>query len=534
MRCDGCGHDNQPGAKFCSECGAALQRACTACAATLSPTAKFCDQCGQRVDGVPATADAPAAPAGGAVRKQVTAVFADLVGSTGFGERLDPEAVRAALAPYFELLQSTIDDHDGTVVKFTGDGMLALFGVPDIAEDDALRAVASGLELQRRFRAFADTVLDCHGVELGLRVGINSGELVIADGDADMVGDVLNTAARLESACDPGSVLVGEDTWRLTRSVVEYEVLGEVHVKGKAEPLATFRVLDDERTIADDIPFVGRGVELEQLLSAFGDARDSPMAQLVTVIGAPGVGKTRLAAELRGAVDARSFDLRFERRGSTTFTPIAQLLRDVTDGTIDGVTRLFTGHPDAGRVVPILGSFVGHGDVRSTEESFWAVRRLLEHLAASEPLIVVVDDIQWAEPLFWDLLDHLVEWATAPVLIIALARPELRDLRPELTQPGRRVTSRRPASWRPDCWTPTTCPTSSWNGSPHPPRATHCSCANSSRCSSTTAPWPATVTAGPSPSTPTRSRSHPPSCRCSPPASNDSPTTNAKSSNSHR
>ena len=471
MGCGSCGHDNEANAKFCGECGAALMARCGSCQAEQPPGAKFCNQCGSPIGAT--SAPEPAvdrrAPASNAVRKNVTALFGDLVGSTAFGERVDPEAARSALAPYFEILRSTIEDHAGTVVKFTGDGVMAIFGLPEVAEDDALRAVAAGLELQRRFRAFADSVRDQHGVELGLRVGINTGELVTGDGDADLVGDVLNTAARLEAACQPGRVMVGEDTWRLTRSAVSYEVLGEVRVKGKSDALATFQVVDDDRgAVEDTTPFVGRRDELHALRSAFDDTRSSATAKLVTVIGAPGVGKTRLAAELRAGVDARSFDLRFERRGSTTFTPIVELLRDLTgSGSAEDVALLVAEHAEAARLSGVLASFLGHGEVRSTEESFWAVRRLLEHLAATEPLVVVVDDIQWAEPLFWDLLDHLVEWTEAPVLLVALARPELRELRPELAQTGRRASLRRcrwkasmptpPANSPLGCSTPTSC-----------------------------------------------------------------------------
>jgi class 3 adenylate cyclase/ketosteroid isomerase-like protein/tetratricopeptide (TPR) repeat protein len=373
----------------------------------------------------------------------VTAVFADLVGSTAFAERLDPEAVRAGLAPYFGLLQSTIDGHAGTVVKFLGDGMFALFGVPEVAEDDALRAVTAAVELQRRFRSFADEIRDRHGVELGLRVGVNTGELVIGVDDVDLVGDVLNTASRLEAACEPGHVLVGEDTWRVTRSSVNYQALGDVSVKGKAEQVATFQVVHESTGVTDELtPFVGRTSELHSLRSVFDDTVASSVARLATVIGDPGVGKTRLARELRAGSDARCFDLRLERRGSTTFAPIADLLREVTESaTLDDVNRLVDGHAEAHRLGPVLASFLGHGEPRTTEESFWAVRRLLELLASDGPVIVVVDDIQWAEPLFWDLLDHLVEWTDAPVLLIALARPELRELRPELAQPGRRVSA---------------------------------------------------------------------------------------------
>jgi class 3 adenylate cyclase/tetratricopeptide (TPR) repeat protein len=445
MICGTCRHDNQPNAKFCSECGTPLARRCPACDTEQAPAAKFCDECG-----TPLTATPPPAPASAsspsASRKLVTALFADLVGSTSFAERVDPEAVRSSLAPYFALLQSTIDDHAGSVIKFLGDGMLALFGVPEVAEDDALRAVAAGVELQRRFRSFADEIRERHGVELDLRVGINTGELVIGGDDVDLVGDVLNTASRLEAACEPGRVLVGEDTWRLTRSNVAYEVLDEVRVKGKAGAVATFQVVEhDDGAVgpSDDVAvFVGRSEELDVLGGVFADAVATSSARLATVIGSPGVGKTRLARELRLGTETRSFDVRLERRGSTTFTPIADLLRAAAgSGSLDDVERLLVDHPERDRLAPVLASFLGHGDARSTEESFWAVRRLLELLAADGPLIVVVDDIQWAEPLFWDLLDHLVEWTAAPVLLLALARPELRELRPELTQPGRRVAA---------------------------------------------------------------------------------------------
>ena len=443
MTCGTCRHDNELNAKFCSECGAALALCCSECGAEQLAGSKFCNQCGSSLTGTTAAPPPPTAslPADSAVRKQVTALFADLVGATSFGERVDPEAARAALSSYFEILRSAIEDHAGTVVKFTGDGVMAMFGVPEVAEDDALRAVAAGRELQQRFLAFAERVREQHGVELGLRVGINTGELVIGDDDADMVGDVLNTAARLEAVCSAGQVLVGEDTWRLTRSVVAYEVLGEVRVKGKGDALATFQVSSvDLQRPEESTPFVGRTDELTLLIEAFDDAVSSSAARLVTVIGAPGVGKTRLAAEMRAAADVRSFDLRFERRGSTTFTPIVELLRDLTgSANADDIVRLVGGHAESDRLAAVLSTFVGHGEARSTEESFWAVRRLLEHVAADGPIVVVVDDIQWAEPLFWDLLDHLVEWTAAPVMLVALARPELRELRPELTQIGRRV-----------------------------------------------------------------------------------------------
>jgi class 3 adenylate cyclase len=278
-------------------------------------------------------------------------LFADLVGSTAFGEQVDPEAARAALAPYFDMLRTTIEDHAGSIAKFTGDGALALFGVPEVAEDDALRAVNAGVELQQRFRSFAESVRERHGVDVGLRVGVNSGELVIADDDADLVGDVLNTAARLEAECTPGSVLVGEDTWRLTRSTVTYDVLGDVRVKGKADPVATFQVVDATRARSDDAEvFVGRELELQTLVGALDNARDLGVARLVSVIGAPGVGKTRLAAELLDTTDAVPFNLRLERRGTCPVRIAARRtigVRVASDARHGGVTWFESGNRPA-------------------------------------------------------------------------------------------------------------------------------------------------------------------------------------------
>jgi class 3 adenylate cyclase/tetratricopeptide (TPR) repeat protein len=385
-------------------------------------------------------APARAASTTSAVRKQVTALFADLAGSTAFVERLDGETVRAAMLPYFELLRSSVEEHAGTVAKFTGDGVLALFGVPAVAEDDALRAIAAGLDLQRRFQAFAAQIHDRHGVELGLRIGVNTGELVVGEADVEYVGDVLNTAARLEAVCPPGSVLVGEDTWRLTRTTVAYEVLGAVRVKGKADEIATFRVVEGSTIRERPTPFVGRLEELDTLQSAFAEAVAHSAARLATVIGVPGVGKSRLAQELRSRTTARSFELRFDRRDSTAFTATVELVRQLSGSSEpDDIGRLAVGHPEAARLGPALASLLGHGEPRTTEESFWAVRRLLELVAADGPVIVVLDDVHWAPTSFWDLLDHLVAWTAAPVLLVALGRPELRELRPELTQTGRRV-----------------------------------------------------------------------------------------------
>ncbi|MDW3219476.1 MAG: adenylate/guanylate cyclase domain-containing protein [Acidimicrobiales bacterium] len=446
MNCTSCGEENRPNAKFCGECGTPITRACATCGHNLHPTAKFCDECGSATT---AAAEGPPPSEDRAVRRTVTIVFADLVGSTAFGERVDAETARREMGAYHELARDVIESHDGEVIKFQGDGVMAGFGVHDVSEDDADRAVRAGLELQRRFAAVIDGIRDRHSVEVGLRVGVNTGEVVIAEDDADMVGDPINTAARIEAQCTPGRVLVGEQTWRLTRSTVDYEVLGEVEVKGKAEPIATFQVLaavEDEEVAT---PFVGREAELAALTAALENTIAEGAPQLVTVIGSPGVGKTRLAAELaRRASEVTSFDLRVDRAGAATFDPVADLLRAVSElpaglsnEAISEHLRAFVGEvDDADRLVPLLAGFVGAAPMRSTEESFWAARRLVELVVATRPAVIVVDDIQWAEPLFLDLLEHLVEWTEGAAFVVALARPEIRDIRPAFAEVGRRVT----------------------------------------------------------------------------------------------
>src|SRR6476620_4987940 len=264
--CGQCATGNRAGARICRACGSALARRCASCAAELAADARFCDECGTPVDATATPVAVPTAPAAVAVRKTVTVLFADLGGSTGFGERTDPEVSRQVLARYHALLQDAIDAHAGTLAKFMGDGMMATFGIPEVAEDDAERAVRAGIEIQDRFARFADDVESTFGELLTARVGVNTGEVVIGAADADLVGDALNVAARLEKACRPGHVLVGDETWRLTRGVLAYESLGEVTVAGRAQPVGTYEVATSERAAETVAPFVGRDAELARLV----------------------------------------------------------------------------------------------------------------------------------------------------------------------------------------------------------------------------------------------------------------------------
>ena len=449
LECTSCGRENRDDARFCAGCGTALSRSCAACDRELAPDAAFCDGCGTPVE---SGADGERA----AVRKTVTALFCDLAGSTSFGERVDAESTREAMSRYHAMAQAVIEQHDGTLAKFIGDGVMALFGVPEVGPDDAERAVRAGLALQAGFGDIRAHVAERYGVELELRVGINTGEVVIADDDADIVGDAVNTAARLEAACDPGKVLVGESTFRLTRGAADFVERGAIQAKGKDEPVAAFEVvgahaaLDEAEELAT--PFVGRDDELHRLRLVLEDTILERRAALVSVIGSPGVGKTRLAREMRAAVEGgtRAFELRCERSGTATFAPIAELLRvvaGITDAhAVDEMTArvraVVAGLEDADRVGELLCGFVGAGPMRSTEEMFLAVRRLFEALGREQPIVLVVDDIQWAEPLFLDLLEHLAEWVqSVPLLVVCLARPEIREVRPVLTEQGRRVAA---------------------------------------------------------------------------------------------
>lgn len=466
MNCSNCGHANRREARFCEQCGHPAVATCEGCGTELGPTAKFCDQCGTPVDPSPATPD----PAGGvdAVRKTVTVLFCDVVGSTAFAEQVDAETARDTMARYHAMARSVIEANGGSVAKYIGDGVMAIWGTPEISPDDAERAVAAGLDLQAGFESIGTTTLDRYGIELGLRVGVNTGEVVIADEDADIVGDALNTAARLEAACSPGQVVVGESTWRLTRASVDYTLLPAVAMKGKAEPVAMFLAAGRGRPQSEPAsapPFVGRAAELASLRTEFEAALADRSVRLTTVIGAPGVGKTRLAAELLASLrssgpELTALEMRCEEVSRSAFGPIRDLLLAAItdpDQTGDGaIGEIETGGPDAilaaidrvidpstpdrNRLVDLLGGVVGVGPARSTEESFFAVRRFLEQLGARRPVVIVVDDIQWAEPLLFDLLEHVAEWGSGgAVLVVGLARPELRTIRPTLTEAGRRV-----------------------------------------------------------------------------------------------
>jgi predicted ATPase len=333
---------------------------------------------------------------------------------------------------------------------------VVVFGVPVVAEDDAERAVRCGHAMVAELAALDDELDRGWGVRLRMRVGVNTGELVIS-GEGELVGDAMNTAARFEQAAAPGEVLVGEQTWRLTRHTMRLAPVPPLVLKGKSEPVRAWRLVatdppPEEPPARAEAPLVGRSGELDRLSAVPDEACAVRGARLVTVIGSPGMGKTRLVEEFALAVRDRAAVVRgrCEPSGAgVTFGPVAELLRDAADiGETDPpdtvrakLDALVAGEPDAERIADRAGSLLGVADPASVQETFWGVRRALEALARRRPLVVLLEDLHWGQPLLLDLVQHLAEWVRdAPMLLLVLSRPELRETREALTVPGRPVS----------------------------------------------------------------------------------------------
>ena len=423
--CAACHTVNAADARFCEECGSVLERHCLACGTKAGATARFCRSCGNPLGD--STRDAGEA----ATRRIVTVLFADLVGSTEFEERVDPETAREVIGDYHGLLRSVATRHRAGVVKYIGDGFMAVWGVHRTQFGDAGDAVEAAVELQRRFVELAEQVSQSHGTTLALRVAVNTGEVVVGAQDADLVGDALNVASRLESACPPGEVVVGEETWRATRQRHRYESLGPLQVKGHAAAVSAYRWEGLQSESADSVGFVGRSEELRRLDAAVDEAVARNVARLVTVIGDPGVGKSRLAAEFVARRGIPVIHVCCDTEDSMALAPVIEMLR-ARDLDADIPATV----PERERILGGLRKLI-NGVTASVEETFWALRRFIEVLAAGEVLSVVVEDIQWAGPLLLDFLEHLAEWVRdTPVIVIALADKDIRDNRAGFARAG--------------------------------------------------------------------------------------------------
>jgi class 3 adenylate cyclase/tetratricopeptide (TPR) repeat protein len=384
-----------------------------------------------------------AAPVRG--RRVVTILFADLTGSTALQERMDPELVRVVMQRYYALIREVVEGRGGRVVKFIGDGAMAVFGVPETREDDARRALEAALALHGAFGALASEVQRDRDVAISLRVGVNTGEVVVGVDDDDVVGDAVNVAARLERAARSGAVLVGEATWRLTRGEAAFEDVRELHVAGKADTVRARTLVGFHRDVVEaGAEFVGRAHEMEVLRAALDEVAHGRVPRVVTVLGSPGVGKTRLGAELERLVSTEALVLvaRCSQQTTAPLVPIAEMLQSLSsdpDGlTIEGVVGLFgDGDLDSERVLRTLTAIVQTGAGSTPEETLWALRRVVEALTNRQPVVLVVDDLQWGETMLLDLVEHLAEWTRGPLLLVLLARPELRERRGALTDGAR-------------------------------------------------------------------------------------------------
>ena len=419
VTCPACGQENPDSSRFCGMCGAAL---------------------------VPASAPAREE------RKVVTILFTDLVGSTARAEGLDPEDVRATLSAYYAQLRTELERHGGTVEKFIGDAVMAVFGAPVSHEDDAERAVRAALAIR-----------DSIGEELQIRTAINTGEALVAlgakpgEGDAMVAGDVVNTAARLQGAAPVNGILVGEGTYRATSQAIDYREAPSVEAKGKSEPIKVWEAVAARSRFGSDVeqklrtPLVGRERERDLLADALTRARTEESAQLVTLVGVPGIGKSRLVAELFQIIDAEEEIISWRQGRSlpygerVSFWALGEIVKAhagilESDDTataeekliamVEALTEDETEREWLARHTRPLVGLEG-AERTEREEAFAAWRRLLEAAAEHRPLVLVFEDLHWADDGLLDFVDHLADWATTvPLLIVGTARPELLDRRP--------------------------------------------------------------------------------------------------------
>ena len=455
--CASCGFENRPGALFCGGCGAQLGRSCAACGHVVPPGVAFCTSCGAALAGA---AEPPILEE----RKVVTVLFADLVGFTGRAEGLDPEDVRRMLAPYHARAKLELESFGGTVEKFIGDAIVGLFGAPLAHEDDPERAVRAALAVRE-----AIGELNAADPTLGLRVriGVTTGEAMIAlharpaEGEGMASGDVVNTGSRLQSAAPVDGILVDEATYRATATVVEYQDAHPVRAKGKADLIPVWEVVATRTRLGVDIAFrggaelVGREQELRLLREALSRAERQRDPQLVTLVGAPGIGKSRLLFELYRALDDDPDVFVNWRQGRSlpygegvSFWALGEMVKAQagileSDSSDEAEAKLGTAvaavvrdEAEAQWVDEHLGPLVGlagpeeaGADLR--REAFAAWRRFFEALAEQRPLVLVFEDLHWADDGLLDFVDHLVDWASdVPILVVCTARPELLERRP--------------------------------------------------------------------------------------------------------
>jgi class 3 adenylate cyclase/tetratricopeptide (TPR) repeat protein len=410
---------------------------CRSCGTENADSARFCQTCGGPLD------DVDGAPAPRWVRKTVTILFADVAGSTALGERLDPEALRGVMSRYYNEMRTVLESHGGTVEKFIGDAVMAVFGAPVAHEDDALRAVRAADEMRDRLRELNGELEPRFGVALEMRIGVNTGEVVAGDpsaGQALVTGDAVNLAKRLEQAAPAGSILIGKATYPLVKDAVQAGPLESFKVKGKADPVSPLRVDTVDPHAAGvarglEKRFVGRLEELAALEIAFRRGESEQACRQFTLLGPAGIGKSRLVVEFAARSRATVVTGRCRPYGeSITLWPFREIIEEL--GGAAGLAQVLAGADDAELVVERITTAVGaSAGSPNAEETPWAFRRLLEAIARRGPLVVVLEDLHWAASPLLDLVEYLVGWLDGPVLIVCVARSDLVELRPAWLNP---------------------------------------------------------------------------------------------------
>jgi class 3 adenylate cyclase len=453
--CSNCGAENAPGQKFCGECGTALALSCSACGAANQPGQKFCGECGTPLGpSPPVPASAPSASAAPAAeRRLVSVLFLDLVGFTTLSESRDSEDTRELLTRYFDLSRTLITRYGGTVEKFIGDAVMAVWGTPVATETDGERAVRAALEL----------VASIPDLDPGLRAraGVLTGEAAVtvgAEGQGMVAGDLVNTASRIQSAAEPGAVLVGEVTRRATEQAIVYESAGEQELRGKAEPVSLWRALRVVSGLSGQLksegleaPFVGRERELKLCKELFHGCAAERRAHLVSVTGIAGIGKSRLAWEFYKYFDGIVAQVYWHRGRclaygeGVAYWALADMVRmrcrigedEPADSAREKLAATLEEHfPDKEErafVEPRLAQLLGlDGAATGDRQDLFAAWRLFfERLADTFPTVLAFEDMQWADTSLLDFVESLLEWSrNYPLYVITLARPELQERRP--------------------------------------------------------------------------------------------------------
>ncbi|MBV8300582.1 MAG: AAA family ATPase, partial [Candidatus Dormibacteraeota bacterium] len=473
MTCSNCGAENRAERRFCSKCGSPLGLRCPACGAANQPGDLFCGECGAalesarapaRIAVLPARPDAPVAE-----RRLVSVLFLDLVGFTALSEARDAEEVRDLLSRYFDTCRTVIESYGGTIEKFIGDAVMALWGAPVSNEDDAERAVRAALELIEAVAALGQEV---GATGLAVRGGVLSGEAVVnlgAMGQGMVAGDLVNTASRMQAAAEPGTVLVGESTFHSASGAVAFAKVGDLTVKGKEAPIPAWRALrvvgqrkGVGRSEKLEPPFVGRSEELGLIKELLHTTAREGKARLVSVTGIPGIGKSRLVWEFLKYTDGLAGTYYWHQGRcpaygeGIAFWALGEMVRmragiaegeDASSSQLKLAATLVEFIPDADErrwLEPRLAHLLGLADAPpgDRQEMFSAWRTFFERIAERGPTILGFEELHWADPGLIDFIESILEWSVNhPIMVVALARPEFMERRPTWGAGQRRFTS---------------------------------------------------------------------------------------------